>query len=95
MRDTMSCRCSRFRRCRAPEGVIKELEDELREWTSARRALATSKSYTIGPRSLTRVDLREIRAAIKDIEEEMHNWCRYGSRSGPRGGRIFTGIPRS
>ncbi len=42
----------------------EEAEAELTRWKSAVAALASSQSYTIGTRTLTRVDLTEAREMV-------------------------------
>lgn len=45
--------------------TLAEAQTALAEWKAAVAALASSQSYTIGTRQLTRVNLAEARAMVK------------------------------
>jgi hypothetical protein len=45
--------------------TLSEAQTELAAWKAAVAALATSQSYTIGQRTLTRVQIAEARAMVK------------------------------
>lgn len=47
-----------------------ELDEQIAAWKAALLALATSKSYRIGTRELTRVDLPEIREHLDYLAKE-------------------------
>lgn len=48
------------------KGITLEIaEKKLEMWLEAEDALATSQSYKIGSRTLTRVDLSQVREAIE------------------------------
>lgn len=51
-------------RCGSPWG-LEEARENLRLWLEAEKAVATGQSYTIGTRSLTRANLRDITERIR------------------------------
>lgn len=60
-------------------------------WIAAEKALTTGKTYTIGTRSLTRVDLPEVREAINYWENEVMRLYKLLNGGGGRSWRV---IPR-
>lgn len=54
-----------YRLSRMQQLRLEEAKEMYRLWIDAEKALTTSQSYTIGTRTLTRVDLAEVREAIK------------------------------
>lgn len=70
--------------------TLQEAKDMLAIWLEAERSVATSQSYKIGTRSLTRADLSEIADRIKFWRNEV---CRLESGRGP-GARVIRVVPR-
>ena len=68
---------------------IEEARSTLRMWLAAERAVATGQSYTIGTRSLTRANL-------KDIRESIQFWRREITRleNAQVGAKVFRAVPR-
>lgn len=63
---------------------------KLATWLAAEETVATGQSYTIGGRSLTRANLREIREQI----EYWNNWVqRLESTGGRQGMRVRGATP--
>lgn len=52
---------------RSKEAIQAELDD----WYIARGRVQKGQSYSIGTRTLTRADLADINATIKDLEAEL------------------------
>ncbi len=57
-----------------------ELDEQITTWKAALLAVATSQSYTILNRTLTRADLPEIRATLTFLEKEKESTA---GRTGP------------
>jgi peptidase E len=53
------------------ESQITETTTRRAAYVAAEAAILTGQSYSIGNRSLTRADLAEVRAAIKDLTAEL------------------------
>ena len=71
-------------------GITLEIAREhLNTWLDAEAALATSQSYTMGPMSLTRADLEQVREQIKYWSD----WVTKLERAGTGRNRIYRGIP--
>lgn len=67
-------------------------QKHLNAWLEAELEVTTNQSYTIGSRSLTRADLRDIRKQIEYWQnrvDALETIIRHGGRS-----RIFRGVPR-
>lgn len=62
----------------------------LKSWLDAEAALATSKSYKVGTRSLTRADMSEIRDRINFWRAEVSRLT-AGRRAGAR---VMRAVPR-
>lgn len=50
---------------------LERLRKTLNSYYECEEAILVNQSYSIGSRSLTRANLSEVRAAIKDIENEI------------------------
>lgn len=61
---------------------------KLKMWSDAEDAVATGQSYSIGGRSLTRVNISEIRAQMKYWQKELKIAKGRGSR------RVTRVVPR-
>lgn len=70
--------------------TLEVAEKHLDAWLAAELAVATSQSYKIGTRSLTRADLSDIRQQIKFWRNECDR-LRTGRR---RGARVMRVVPR-
>lgn len=67
-------------------GLTKEQAEELLElWVKAEKAVATGQSYSIGGRSLTRADAKDITDKIKFYSK----LCNQLERGGKRVQRVF------
>ena len=66
----------------------KQAEQHLKIWLEAEQAVATSQSYRIGMRVLTRADLREIRNQILFWENKLVQLTRGGRN------RVYRAVPR-
>lgn len=64
-----------------PEITLAQAEAKLVEWMDADTAVATGQSYTIGGRSLTRANSREIRENITFWNNQIRSLS--ASRRGP------------
>lgn len=51
--------------------TLDEMKNKLAEWSAAESALATSKSYTIDGRTLTRANMQEIASRIAYWKSEI------------------------
>ncbi len=70
--------------------ITKEhAEKMLRLWLEAEEAVTTGQSYSIGSRSLTRVNLAEIRGSITYWESRLAQL-----ESGRKGIRVIRAVPR-
>ena len=70
--------------------TLEEARENLKMWLEAEKWVSTGQSYTIGTRSLTRVNLAE-------IEERIDFWRNQlaALENGSKGrGRVFRGVPR-
>lgn len=72
--------------------TLKEAQQHLKMWLKAEKEIATSQSYTIGTRSLTRADLKEVREQIKFWQSKVTELKR--TESGKGRNRAFRCIPR-
>lgn len=58
--------------------TLAQAEAQLSSWLSASTAVASGQSYTIGDRSLTRANAREIQEMIQFWETKVQNLTRGG-----------------
>jgi len=58
--------------------TLKQAEQHLKAWLTAEREIATSQSYKIGTRMLTRADLKEVRKEILFWENRINQLSRKG-----------------
>ncbi len=72
--------------------TLKEAQQRLEMWLNAESEIATSQSYTIGTRSLTRANLKEVRDQIKFWQNKVAELERMESRNGRN--RAYRAIPR-
>lgn len=72
--------------------TLKEAQQHLEMWLNAESEIATSQSYTIGTRSLTRANLKEVRDQIKFWQNKVAELERTESRKGRN--RAYRAIPR-
>jgi hypothetical protein len=72
-----------------PAITLAQAEAQLALWLAADAAVATGQAYTIGSRSLTRADAREITAKLEYWEGKVNKLS--GGRSG--GPRVRYGVP--
>jgi hypothetical protein len=70
---------------------LDEAKAMLEMWINAEKAVSTGQSYSIGGRSLTRVDMKEIREAQQYWESQIYK-LEHGITS--RGARVLRVIPR-
>lgn len=70
--------------------TLEKAKQMLDMWVEAEMAVATSQSYTIGSRSLTRANLAEIRKAI----EYWRNEVAALEKGNSNGRRVVRVIPR-
>lgn len=70
------------------KGITKELaEEKLKMWLEVEDAVATGQSYRIGSRTLTRVDIKEVREQIDYWQNKFNSLSKGG-----RGRRIVRAI---
>lgn len=69
--------------------TLKEARAQLAMWLEADAAVATSQSYRIGTRQLTRADAQAILSRIKFWRAEVERLERCG-----RGARVLRAVPR-
>lgn len=67
---------------------IEEARANLKMWLDAEKAVATGQSYTIGGRSLTRANLRDITERIRYWRGEV-----VKLETGRRGARVMRAVP--
>lgn len=70
--------------------TLQKAQEHLNAWLAANLALATSQSYKVGTRSLTRADGAEVQRQINYWSSEVQ---RLSSGRG-RGARVIRAIPR-
>jgi hypothetical protein len=70
--------------------TLAEARNMLNMWIKAEKAVATSQSYSIGSRSLTRANLAEIRKSI----EYWRNEVAALEKGNSNGRRVVRVIPR-
>ncbi len=66
--------------------TLTQAEEQLAAWLAADTAVAGGQSYTIGSRSLTRANAREIR-------ENIEYWDQKAKSLGSTGIKIYGGTP--
>lgn len=71
--------------------TLEEAQAQLMMWIEAERAVASSQSYTIGSRSLTRANLTEIGKRIDFWRNEIAA-IKAGNKSGAK--RVVRAVPR-
>lgn len=71
--------------------TLPEAKEMLNLWINAEKAVSTGQSYSIGGRSLTRVNLKEIREAQQYWEGEIY---KLENNIKSRGARVLRVIPR-
>ena len=69
--------------------TVKFCQGRLDMWLSAEEALATSQSYKMGSRQLTRADLSTVRKSITYWENELEK-----AKNGGRRQKMFKVVPR-
>ena len=69
--------------------TVKFCQGRLDMWLSAEEALATSQSYKMGSRQLTRADLSTVRKSITYWENELEK-----AKNGGRRRKMFKVVPR-
>ena len=67
---------------------LERAEKHLEAWYAAELAVSTGQSYSIGSRSVTRVNLPEIRKQITFWQREVSRLNGKGNR------RVFRAVPR-
>lgn len=72
--------------------TLKDAQQHLEMWLKAEAAVASSQSYTIGTRSLTRANLKEVRDQIKFWQSKVAELERLEARKGRN--RAYRVIPR-
>ncbi len=72
--------------------TLKEAQKHLKMWLKAETEIATSQSYTIGTRSLTRANLKEVRDQIKYWENKVNELEKEAATKGRN--RIYRAVPR-
>lgn len=70
--------------------TLEEARENLKMWLLAEKMVSTGQSYTIGTRSLTRVNLSEIAERIDFWRNQVA--ALEGGRRGSS--RVFRGVPR-
>ena len=68
--------------------TLVEAEAHLQTWLTAEIEIATSQSYRIGTRTLTRADLKEVRESIKYWQNLISQLSRKGRN------RVYRAVPR-
>lgn len=72
--------------------TLKEAKEHLAIWLKAEAEIATSQSYTIGTRSLTRANLKEVREQIKFWQNKVAELEGAAAKRGRN--RIYRAVPR-
>ncbi len=72
--------------------TLKEAQKHLKMWLEAELKIAASQSYTIGTRSLTRANLKEVREQIKFWQNKVSELEGAAGRKGRN--RILRAVPR-
>ena len=72
--------------------TLEEAKRHLAIWLEAEAEIATSQSYTIGSRSLTRANLKEVREQIKYWQSKVAELENIAARRGRN--RVYRAVPR-
>lgn len=72
--------------------TLKEAQKHLKIWLKAEAEIATSQSYTIGTRTLTRANLKEVRDQIKFWENKVAELESAAANKGRN--RVYRAVPR-
>lgn len=72
--------------------ALKEAQRHLKIWLKAEMEIATSQSYTIGTRTLTRANLKEVRDQIKFWQSKVAELESAAANKGRN--RVYRAIPR-
>ncbi len=72
--------------------TLNEAKKHLKLWLDAEIGIATSQSYTIGTRSLTRANLKEVRDQIKFWQNKVAELENVAARKGRN--RVCRAVPR-
>lgn len=72
--------------------TLKQAQQHLEMWLNAEEEIATSQSYTIGTRTLTRANLKEVRDQIKFWQSKVDNLEKAAAGKGRN--RVYRAIPR-
>lgn len=68
--------------------TLQEAQKHLKMWLAAELEIATSQSYKIGTRMLTRANLNEVREQVKYWEQKVQQLERRGRN------RVYRCVPR-
>lgn len=68
--------------------TLQEAQNHLKLWLAAELEIATSQSYKIGTRMLTRANLNEVREQVKYWEQKVQQLERKGRN------RVYRCVPR-
>ncbi len=71
---------------------LETAKEHLELWLTAESEIATSQSYTIGTRSLTRANLKEVREQIKYWQNKVAELENLAARKGRN--RVYRAVPR-
>lgn len=72
--------------------TLKQAQQHLEMWLNAEEEIATSQSYTIGTRTLTRANLKEVRDQIKFWQSKVDDLEKLAAGKGRN--RVYRAIPR-
>lgn len=72
--------------------TLKEAQKHLKMWLEAETEIATSQSYTIGTRTLTRANLKEVREQIKFWQNKVEQLENIAGNKGRN--RVYRAVPR-
>lgn len=72
--------------------TLETAKKHLDLWLTAESEIATSQSYTIGTRSLTRANLKEVREQIKYWQNKVTELENLAARKGRN--RVYRAVPR-
>jgi hypothetical protein len=72
--------------------TLEQAREHLDIWLEAETEIAASQSYKIGPRSLTRADLKEVRNQTKFWQGKVNELENVSTRGGRN--RVYRVIPR-
>lgn len=72
--------------------TLKEAQKHLKMWLKAESEIATSQSYTIGTRTLTRASLKEVRDQIKFWQSKVAELESTAANKGRN--RVYRAVPR-